>query len=134
MKTCCGCGVEKDEDQFYNGMGRCKPCRKEVGRKWLAEHPEHARTQHIKRRYGITQEDFDSMSLYQGGVCEICKKPPCGKRAMLHVDHDHTLGNGRHSVRGLLCYRCNLLLGLCQDDPTTLESAVEYLWSYKDVA
>ena len=57
-----------------------------------------------KRKYGITQEDFDYMYISQGGVCAICELP---YHRTLHVDHNHNTGK----VRGLLCKTCNTHLG-----------------------
>ena len=56
---------------------------------------------HLKRRYGITQEQYDALLRSQGGKCGICKCLPGRKR--LCVDHDHATGR----IRGLLCVRCN---------------------------
>jgi hypothetical protein len=63
----------------------------------------------------------------QDGVCAICHKPETmvrlGKVIRLAVDHDHGTGE----VRGLLCYRCNRLLGNLERLPDWLESASAYL-------
>lgn len=42
------------------------------------------------------------------------------------LDHDHLSGK----IRGILCKRCNLLLGQVQDDKNILKSAIEYLEKY----
>ena len=57
----------------------------------------------------------------QEGLCLICQKQPT-KRG-LFVDHDHATGR----VRGLLCHRCNLVLGHAQDNTEVLLSAITYL-------
>jgi hypothetical protein len=56
----------------------------------------------IRRKYGMTLEEYDEMSLKQGGVCALCNGTnKSGIR--LSVDHRH----GSHEVRGLLCDTCN---------------------------
>lgn len=79
----------------------------------------------LKRRYGITAEQYDALLEAQGGVCAICGEPPKGKA--LHVDHDHATGG----VRGLLCggYRsCNTtLLPAIEKQPERVARAMEYL-------
>jgi hypothetical protein len=63
--------------------------------------------------------------LEQQAKCAICGCPEAGRinTRRLFVDHCHKT----QKVRGLLCYRCNTLLGLASDDPNRLRRAVEYL-------
>lgn len=39
------------------------------------------------------------------------------------TDHSHVTG----MVRGLLCHRCNLVLGQVREDPVVLDQLKEYL-------
>ena len=80
------------------------------------------RKTHLKKKYGITPEDYDRMLEAQGGGCAICGRPPRDDIA-LHVDHDHETG----FIRGLLCFPCNNALGLMKDDPERLIRAAEYV-------
>ena len=57
----------------------------------------------------------------QNGVCWICGGKSGKKR--LAVDHDHKTGE----VRGLLCKRCNRMLGYYRDAADTFEKAAVYL-------
>lgn len=84
----------------------------------------------LRRLYGITIEEYDLWWEAQGGVCAICAQPEFRKGKdgtvhSLHVDHDHDTG----VIRGLLCTKCNVLLGLAKDDPQLLEDARTYLWA-----
>src|SRR6266567_8999063 len=74
----------------------------------------------LKRRYGMTTGDYDALLARQGGVCAICKKK--SKRRLV-VDHCHLL----NKVRGLLCHKCNLGLGMFDDDTDRLRAAIAYL-------
>src|SRR5438094_9480440 len=60
------------------------------------------RAGHLKRKFGISLEQYEEMLAKQGGVCAICGAPP-PEGTSLHVDHDHETGE----VRGLLCFPCN---------------------------
>ena len=77
---------------------------------------------YLKKHYGISQEEFDSMSLAQNHCCKICKWP-AGENRALDVDHCHLTGK----IRGLLCNKCNRGLGLFKDNPSLLISAASYL-------
>lgn len=76
----------------------------------------------IKACYGITTAVYVALLKSQHGRCAICRALPNPKRR-LDVDHDHKTNR----VRGLLCYRCNRMLGFAQDSKQTLRKAVGYL-------
>jgi hypothetical protein len=80
------------------------------------------RKSHLKRKYGLTLEQYDAMLEAQGGVCAICRQPRPEERT-LHVDHDHDTG----AIRGLLCFTCNNALGDFRDEPELFHAAAEYL-------
>jgi len=90
---------------------------RETGRKKLSD-----RKSHLKRKYGMTLDDYEAMLAAQGGVCAICGKPRPEERT-LHVDHDHETGE----IRGLLCFRCNNALGDFDDDYELFQAAADYL-------
>lgn len=83
----------------------------------------------LKRRYGLTPEQFESLLNSQDLSCAICGTTKNGGGAhRMCVDHDHETGN----VRGLLCHRCNRALGLFGDSETLLQSAIDYLNGVKN--
>jgi hypothetical protein len=86
------------------------------------EFKERAREGHLKRKYGLSLEEYEAMLTSQGGGCAICAAPPrdCFP---LHVDHDHSTGR----TRGLLCFTCNNALGDFNDDPDLLHAALCYV-------
>lgn len=80
----------------------------------------------IKKKYNITQIDYERIKEEQNHVCQICKSPyPSSTRKNISfmIDHCHTSGH----VRGLLCYHCNLALGHFRDNIHYLENAIKYL-------
>jgi len=90
---------------------------------------EHNRRAQLKRKYGITPEEYDSLAESQGHRCAICRTDNPGggptRRGYWHVDHDHGTG----AIRGLLCMDCNVGLGRLGDSVEGLERALAYLRS-----
>ena len=80
------------------------------------------RRSHLKRKFGITPEQYDEMLAAQGGGCAICHREP-RPDISLHVDHDHETGR----IRGLLCFRCNNSLGDLDDSAVLLQAALAYV-------
>lgn len=89
--------------------------------------PEEAKRKrkdyNLRKRYGITLEQFESILAAQGGVCAVCKQ---GDKVFC-LDHNHkTL-----EVRGILCLNCNLrVIGGARDQDWKLVNAAEYVTSY----
>ena len=82
----------------------------------------------VNKAYHI---DYDALFFAQEGVCAICKKAE-RKGHSLCVDHDHScclqqINSCGRCVRGLLCKKCNRLLGCAGDDSRILAAAIEYL-------
>lgn len=91
-------------------------------KKWSAANPEKILSARLRRDFGISLEDYQTMLAKQGGVCAVCLKPEKTKRR-LAVDHDHNTGK----IRGLLCRDCNTSLGKLGDSPEILRRAAAYL-------
>lgn len=72
------------------------------------------------RRYGLTQEEYDKLISLNGDKCHICKNTLNGK---FDIDHNHVTG----IVRGFLCRRCNMLVGLCGENDWILLAIIDYL-------
>lgn len=74
---------------------------------------------HVRRKYGISQTEYNDLVAKYHNCCAICSRP-AGKRR-LHVDHDHASGK----VRGILCLRCNFMM-YALDNPDWFEKATKY--------
>lgn len=74
----------------------------------------------MRDRYGVTKHVYDTLLSSQNNRCAICHE--ASKKA-LSIDHCHQT----KIIRGLLCQRCNFLLGLARDNKTILQNAVSYL-------
>ncbi len=84
------------------------------------------RTFNLKRYYGLSFEEYQTLHDLQKGLCAICEKPETSKQGektkWLSVDHCHDTGN----IRGLLCSKCNSGLGYFDDRLDLIEKAVTY--------
>ena len=145
----------KSKDCKLGRHSRCKVCRAtesgiwakknpEKVREWVNNNQEHikeyrkdnrerariyTRNSRLKRFYGVSQEEYAQMRLNQNNKCAICGKEETskskedGKVRDLSVDHSHMTGK----VRGLLCFRCNIVLGKVEDSPELLTLMIAYL-------
>ncbi len=134
---CSACREPKDPQQMAERSPQlCKGCVTTKVAAWKAENPlrfeEAARRSHLRKKYGITPEEYDSIVASQGGRCAIFSGALVGDRRGFrpHIDHCHETGR----VRGVLCGSCNKGIGLLKDDPAVLAAAFEYLLRHKPLA
>jgi hypothetical protein len=113
------------------------PGRVEYRRKYMAayrQRPEIRAAKRAKAKHGLTPEAEQAFLTKQAGQCA---NTGCGYvfDDDFHVDHDHVCCEGRYScgerIRGLLCRRCNNLIGFSHEDPAALIGAAEYLRNQK---
>lgn len=126
MKICRKCKIEKPKTEFgilkhgkIGLMARCKSCHNEANRQYY--HRTDQKNRRLKQIYGIDLTQKKQMFLIQNKACQICEKEFHLNEAF--VDHCHTSGN----VRGLLCSKCNTVLGFVKDNTKTLQNAIKYL-------
>lgn len=116
QKECSWCGESKPLDEFYKAprgrrgypdgrMAHCREC-----------HKAQCFEANIKRRYGLTIEEYHAM---KAAGCGICGR----KDGRIVMDHDHR--NGK--VRLALCNGCNVGLGSFEDDPARMRAAAAYV-------
>ena len=89
----------------------------------------------LKNRYNISAEEYYNLLEEQFGGCAICGKTPEENGQRLSVDHDHSCCPGKNScgmcVRGILCTRCNVLVGFIETSVEHgLPAAYNYLRNY----
>lgn len=101
-------------------------------RKWQSRrkhYPAYEASRALKRKYGITLAEYEKMRDEQGGVCAICHQPETAFDAKtlitrgLAVDHCHKTKR----VRGLLCFRCNSVIGKVEESLELLDACRDYL-------
>jgi Recombination endonuclease VII len=145
IKRCSVCKTVKT----YSEFDRRRPLSGSHGPKFIGSVANtckdctltYKRDNYMRRKYGISLEEYASMYQAQEGCCTICHTP--GKSAaaemsdhsrhgshagVLVVDHDHVTGK----VRALLCPSCNLALGALRDDTELFRKAIMYLEAHGD--
>lgn len=139
LRICRRCGKEKSIEEFHKDKSidggfrwQCKECRRADFRKYekrkRQENPNYCRERKLKFNKYTTVEEYNKLLDEQQGCCAICGKEETtvsrwGTLAHLSIDHNHKTGK----IRGLLCMRCNHLLGHSRDNINILFKAIQYL-------
>lgn len=74
-----------------------------------------------KNTLPLVRRDKEFLIQLFNGMCCSCGEPALGKAG--HIDHCHRTG----VIRGVLCSRCNLALGLLRDDRDVIRLLGQYL-------
>jgi|SRR5215471_17796428 len=147
-KRCSYCKELKPLNEFgitrYGRSGRtrrqyecrtCRPIAEKARRQALTPEQRLAksRRQHLKFTFGMSPARYHALLEAQGGVCAICHKPESilgrdGRPRSLAVDHDHATNRRRQ----LLCFRCNVLIGMAKDDVPLLRDIIAYLERHRE--
>lgn len=98
------------------------------------------RTQSEKRvlrakNYNVSVEYLDKLFKEQENKCAICRVE-VKSWLDLQIDHDHQCcdrGSCGNCIRGLICLHCNSGLGMFKENVATLNSAINYIQSYKNL-
>ena len=135
-RKCRSCGHEKNIlAGFYRARKdptlpssysyECKICARARTSNRSPEQKERMRDLHYQRKYGISLSQYNLMLEEQDFKCRSCGEPHVEghRNTTLAVDHDHNT----NEVRGLLCRRCNMVLGEVGDNIQTLRNMVAYL-------
>ena len=126
VKKCSSCGVEKEYINFYPHKytkdklrAKCKQCTASENKQWAGENLHKIKDAYYKRTYGMSYENVLEKHKSVDNRCEVCLET----KKLLAVDHCHSSGN----VRGLLCMRCNLLLGKVEENKGIILKLFKYL-------
>jgi hypothetical protein len=119
-KSARGIASRSKYQTYYNSTPKRKEYEARYGK------TEHAKTLKkaniLKNKYGMSVEAFNKMLQDQMGVCAIGGGVEV-RGGRLHVDHSHNTGK----VRGLLCHKCNVAIGLLKDSTEVILKAYSYI-------
>lgn len=145
MRECRKCKTAKPESEFRknkrgpNGLAWwCKECTDSGARQQPSGQYHQSRWYKVLWQYGISKERYYEILDSQGGCCALCKASDPGRKnakddeinKYFLIDHDHSCCAKRSCgkcVRGLLCFKCNVLLSMARDDKAVLQAAIDYL-------
>ncbi|OYV33228.1 MAG: hypothetical protein B7Z80_24710 [Rhodospirillales bacterium 20-64-7] len=81
------------------------------------------RNSHLRRKFGITLDQYNELSAKQNDCCAICDKHRTEFDKEFAVDHNENTGE----IRGLLCFYCNYKLVADHTDGTLLRKVADYV-------
>lgn len=127
IRKCKNCGKEFSELNTKIRQGGGIFCSRTCHTEYRKKNSIHAKKDsniyyQKKNKYGLSKEEYLALFEKQGNKCAICgieltkDVRPC-------VDHNHET----NKVRGILCTRCNSLLGFARENIDILKGAIKYL-------
>lgn len=91
---------------------------------------QRARSYARKHRYGITEEQYQSLLIEQNNMCAVCDIEFSDK-VKPQVDHDHNCCAGAKScgvcLRGLLCSHCVTFASFVETRFKDMDKMFQYL-------
>jgi hypothetical protein len=89
------------------------------------EDPLRYKEHNLRSDHDMSLKAFVGLFMSQDCRCAICQTPFQNYQSAC-VDHDHQSGK----IRALLCSKCNMAIGLFQDDFRIVREAARYLARY----
>jgi len=137
---CCSCkeskplaSFSKDKSSKRGYASKCKDCHNTYVRTvWYPKNKDKQvasvarfktanRLKEIAWRHGVPLADVEEAIERSSGACESC-----GSTVSVVLDHCHTTSK----VRGVLCMRCNTVLGRLGDSYESVKQHMESLLAY----
>lgn len=144
LKRCPLCKEVKPLESFYtagnsNGgyashcivcsdlLRRTNPKLQENRKESYRRDKDILRDKKLKKQFGISLLEYNQILNSQNNTCAICQE--IEKNKSLAVDHCHIT----RKIRGLLCTKCNLGLGMFQENINLLQIAITYLEKHREI-
>lgn len=130
FRKCSECLTEMPLTEFsrssYSNKGRaylCKSCNQKSCKKRRDADRIEANIRKRLSFFKITREEYDALHERARGLCEICGTDKSADNRPLGIDHCHESGK----IRGILCNKCNWLIGASRENVDILNKAIGYL-------
>ena len=128
--TCTKCGIHKPRTDFYKRKNResgcesqCKQCTIKQSQGNYRKNPDLRNDARAAKKYETTLGHIQQLREEAGGVCQCCGREGLHHHSRLVIDHCHETGK----IRGLICSRCNSILGFANDNIDTLKNLIKHL-------
>ena len=128
------------EDPEFN-RNRYEKYREAHAARYRSRSPEQHEASNIASLAAIYEISTDAVNDLRSRNCALCDSPPRERpHHSHHIDHEHGK-RGPDSIRGTLCFMCNVALGCLEkdlprrgwtDDPSWCASAKGYLDRYAE--
>jgi hypothetical protein len=127
-RECCNEASRNCREKYKNDLS--KACSKEnlrlSSKRWREKQDpevlkEKYRNWDLKKYYKLSPDDINTLLERQKFICKICSTKI--DFISKHVDHNHKTGE----IRGLLCSKCNFMLGFAKDSIEILYNGIKYL-------
>lgn len=138
MKVCGSCKIEKPLTDFYKNKSKkcgyqsqCKQCKAAYNRNHYKVDSDKYKSRAlawkhdnkykvVAQRHGVDEEEV-KRAIENSDSCEICNT-----KEKLVLDHEHCTSR----VRGILCFKCNLMLGAIGDKNEDILARLEKISKY----
>lgn len=112
--------IAKAQKYYYDN----RDTKLEYHREWYKQNKKLVKDSYNLKVYKLTSEKYNQILKQQKNRCAVCNiKFSKLSSKLIHIDHNHKTDK----VRGLLCHKCNLALGLLCEDIKIIESLLRYM-------
>lgn len=114
---------EKIQKRMNKYSSEHREQKREYAKTWYIKNKDRKKEYHIRKAFGIDISKYNIILKNQNNKCAICDIDNNNLNRSLVIDHCHKTGK----IRGLLCGRCNLMLGNIKDNKNILKKMIKYL-------
>lgn len=120
---------KKYQKQRQKNYCKHKVREKKYRENYHRKYPEKRKNYQLIKKYNITLNQYNELLKKQNNCCAICNTNQSEFKPKFAVDHNHETDQ----VRGLLCIKCNSVIGYAKDSIEILDKAKVYLNNYNNV-